>query len=99
MPLIMLMLNNPGKMEHLTNALAQKHIILRFPGVGGIYHDNRIDYIQIKEQKTTIGEIDGKISNYTQEIKVLFDICCGTDLKRAWSFLLFPAVLSIMEWI
>lgn len=71
-PLIMLMLNNPGDLRELTNQLAQKHLLLGFPGAGGANTDNRIDYIQIKQQKTTIGEIDGKKSNYTREIKALF---------------------------
>ena len=61
-PLIMLMLNNPGDLMGLTNELAQKHLILGFPGAGGAHTDNRVDYIQIKQQKTTIGEIDGKKS-------------------------------------
>lgn len=71
--LIMFMLNNPGNMEHLVNELSPKHIILGFPGAGGTYYDSRIDYIQIKQQKTTIGEMDSKAANYTQEIKVLFE--------------------------
>jgi 2-dehydropantoate 2-reductase len=46
-PLIMLMLNNPESTEQLTNELKPKHIILRFPGAGGTYQNNIIDYIQI----------------------------------------------------
>jgi len=49
------------------------HIILGFPGTGGAYHDQFINYIQIKEQKTTIGEIDGTISICTREIKVMLE--------------------------
>ena len=70
---IMFMLNNFDDIELLINELAPKHIISGFPGAGGTYHDNRIDYIQIKQQKTTIGDMDGKISNLTQEIKLLFE--------------------------
>lgn len=71
--LIMFMLNNPDNLEYLINELSPKHIILGFPGAGGTYHDTRIDYIQIKQQQTTIGEMDGKASKHTQEIKVLFE--------------------------
>ncbi|HEV8084085.1 MAG TPA: 2-dehydropantoate 2-reductase N-terminal domain-containing protein [Chitinophagaceae bacterium] len=71
--LIMFMLNNPDSMEYLMNELAPKHLMLGFPGAGGIYHDNRVDYIQIKQQKTTIGEMDGKVSKHTQEIKLRFE--------------------------
>lgn len=72
-PLIMLMLNNPDNIKELKNDVAEKHIMLGFPGAGGTYTDNRIDYIQIKQQQTTIGEMDGKISDYTQKIKILFE--------------------------
>ena len=71
--LIMFMVNNPDNMEYLTKELSPKHIILGFSGAGGTYQNNRIDYIQIKQQKTTIGEIDGKISTCIKEIKVLFE--------------------------
>ncbi len=59
-PLIMFMLNNPDNMEYLKNELAPKHVISGFPGAGGTYHDNQIHYIQIRQQKTTIGEMNGK---------------------------------------
>ena len=72
-PLIMLMLNNPDNMQELQNELAHRHIILGFPGIGGAYAANRIDYIQIKQQQTTIGEMSGKISKQIQEIKELFE--------------------------
>jgi len=72
-PLIMFMLNNPGSVKKLTNELASKHIILGFPGVGGTYKDNVINYIQIGQQNTTIGEIKGEISVCIKEIKVLFE--------------------------
>jgi 2-dehydropantoate 2-reductase len=72
-PLIMLMLNNPESTEPLTKELNPKHIILGFPGAGGIYQNNIIQYIQIKQQETTIGEIDGGISIQIKAIKSLFE--------------------------
>lgn len=72
-PLIMFMLNNPDNMEHLKKELVPKHLMLGFPGAGGMYQDNRINYIQIKQQKTTIGEMNVAISNETKEIKMLFE--------------------------
>ena len=71
--LIMLMFNNPESADQLANELSPKHIIAGFPGVGGISRDNYIDYIRIKEQKTTIGELDGKISAHIKQIKKIFE--------------------------
>src|SRR5579863_1512131 len=72
-PLIMLMLNNPDNIEALTNELKQKHIILGFPGIAGSFENNIIDYIQIKQQHTTIGEKNGEHSVCAIEIKMLFE--------------------------
>lgn len=72
-PLIMFMLNDPESMDQLTNELNPKHIILGFPGAGGSSQNNIINYIQIKQQETTIGEINGEISARIKEIKVLFE--------------------------
>lgn len=72
-PLIMFMFNNIERIEQLTNELYHKHIILGFPGVGGTYRDNFIEYIQIKQQKTTIGEISGDISVLIKDIRTLLE--------------------------
>jgi 2-dehydropantoate 2-reductase len=73
-PLILFMLNNPDDMEQLTAQLPKKDIILGFPGVGGTYQDNFIEFILIKQQKTTIGEVNGQISARTQKIKTIFEM-------------------------
>ncbi|HSZ84823.1 MAG TPA: 2-dehydropantoate 2-reductase N-terminal domain-containing protein [Puia sp.] len=72
-PLIMFMLNNPEHPGILIEALKPKHIILGFPGVGGADENNIINYIQIKQQKTTIGEINGESSDCIKQIKILFE--------------------------
>jgi 2-dehydropantoate 2-reductase len=71
--LIMLMLNNPESTEPLIKELNPKHIILGFPGAGGIYQNNIVEYIQIKQQETTIGEINGETSVQIMEIKSIFE--------------------------
>jgi len=71
--LIMLMLNNPENIDQLVQELKGKHIILGFPGVGGTYQNNVIDYIQIKQQETTVGEINGKPSLHIRPIETLFE--------------------------
>jgi len=72
-PLILFMLNNPEDMTHLRTELHPKHILLGFPGAGGVNLGSRIDYIQIKQQPTTIGEIDSNISNHLTEIKDILE--------------------------
>ena len=87
-PAILFMLNNPDNLQHLTDEFPGKKIILGFPGAGGTFHDSKIDYVQIKEQKTTIGDIEGHITALTKEVKSLFEragfkvaLC---DNMRAW---------------
>jgi len=72
-PLVMFMFNNPVSINQLANELSTKQLILGFPGVGGTIQDNRIDYIQIKQQKTTIGELNGKTSAPVKEIKAFME--------------------------
>jgi 2-dehydropantoate 2-reductase len=70
-PLLLFMLNNPTGTPQLVHELGAKRILLGFPGVGGVYHDGCIDYLQIKQQKTTIGEISGERSTRIKEIKTI----------------------------
>lgn len=70
---ILLMLNYPGNLENIKNQLPGKQLIIGFPGVGGSKEGNQIDYIQIKQQKTTLGEIDGTKSDVVVNLKSLFE--------------------------
>ena len=67
--LIVFMLNNAGGWEDIAHELRPKHIILGFPGVGGIHQGHLVNYIQIKQQKTTIGELNGEDTPAIREIK------------------------------
>ncbi len=72
-PALMFMLNNPDNLEALPQEFPDKKIILGFPGAGGTYRNNEIDYIQLKQQKTTLGDFDGEISLLTQRIKEVLE--------------------------
>jgi len=72
-PLILFLVNNPTGTPHLVYDLDPKHILMGFPGVGGIYCEDRIDYIQIKQQKTTIGEINGQKTTCIKEIRTILE--------------------------
>ncbi|MEO7834829.1 MAG: 2-dehydropantoate 2-reductase N-terminal domain-containing protein [Ginsengibacter sp.] len=85
---IMLMLNNPDNLQELMQEFPAKKIILGFPGSGGTYNNDQIDYVQIKEQKTTIGDIDGNITDLITEIKEIleradFKVTVSTNMQ-AW---------------
>jgi 2-dehydropantoate 2-reductase len=72
-PAIMFMLNNPDNLQQLIQEFPTKKIVLAFPGVGGTYNNNQIDYVQIREQKTTIGDIDGNITDLTIHMKEILE--------------------------
>lgn len=57
---IMFMLNNIQNLDELQQQYPNKDIILGFPGVGGTRKNNTIEYIQIKQQKTTLGNLNGE---------------------------------------
>jgi 2-dehydropantoate 2-reductase len=85
---IFFMLNNPGNSRELTREFPDKRIILGFPGFGGTYRDGRIDYLAIKEQKTTLGDLDGGISNLTEQFSTMltkagFKVAISTNME-AW---------------
>ncbi len=80
---IMFMLNNPDNIELLKNGLPNKHLFLGFPGVGGTLVGKQIDYVQIKQQKTTIGEVDGLPSETINNLKTLFE---SANFKTEISF-------------
>lgn len=85
---IMFMLNNPDNLQELRNEFADRKIILGFPGAGGTFQNGQINYVQIKEQKTTIGDIDGNISAVTKEVEKLlkqagFKVVISDDMQ-AW---------------
>lgn len=68
---IMFMLNNIQNFDELQHQFPDKEIILSFPGVGGTFKNNLLEYIQIKQQKTTLGNLNEETSNLTLKIKGL----------------------------
>lgn len=87
-PLVMFMLNNPENISTITESLHPKHIILGFPGAGGIRNGDTINFIRIKQQKTTIGEINGEKTARIKNIKALlentgFEVSINNNMQ-AW---------------
>lgn len=72
-PLVMLMLNNPDGLDKLVEALQPRQVIFGFPGAGGTREGEEIHYIQIAQQKTTIGTLDGRLTVEVHAVKALFE--------------------------
>ena len=58
-PQILFFGNNPVGKDRIVEALGPERVILGFPGAGGQYADGVIRYLIIRQQRTTIGELDG----------------------------------------
>jgi 2-dehydropantoate 2-reductase len=51
--------NNPRGAERIVAALGRPRVMLGFPGAGGQYGEGVIRYLIIRQQQTTLGELDG----------------------------------------
>lgn len=72
-PLVMLMLNIPDGLDTLVKALAPRQVIFGFPGAGGTLVGEVIHYIQIAQQKTTIGTLDGRHTDEARAVRALWE--------------------------
>jgi 2-dehydropantoate 2-reductase len=82
-PTVLFLVNNPLGIEQLMQALGQR-VLLGFPGVGGTRRTEGMRYLLLRQQPTTIGEVDGRITARLQEIAAM--------LKAAG----FPVAMSRM---
>ncbi|MEO8974097.1 MAG: 2-dehydropantoate 2-reductase N-terminal domain-containing protein [Ktedonobacteraceae bacterium] len=86
-PTVLFMLNNPAGMQPLEMLEAQR-IVLGFPGVGGTRQGEVVRYVLIRQQQTTIGEVDGQVTPRIQEIATLlrkagFSVAPSPDIQAA----------------
>ncbi len=70
-PTVLFLLNNPADMQRL-ELIEPQRIVLGFPGVGGTRQAEVVRYVLIRQQQTTIGEVDGQLTPRIQEIATLF---------------------------
>ncbi|MCO5286201.1 MAG: hypothetical protein M9898_07295 [Chitinophagaceae bacterium] len=68
---ILFMLNNPKELKVIKVYFPTKNILFGFPGVSGTKTENSIEFIQIKQQNTTIG-YDPNNSKIVEKIKYIF---------------------------
>jgi len=81
-PLIMMMFNNPDGMDQLAADLTPKQVLAGFPGYGGKSGEGYTAFIPIKEQPTTIGEMDGRKSS---SVKLLTKVFEESGIKTSFS--------------
>lgn len=88
-PTALFLLNNPAGMQRLAMLEAQRPI-LGLPGVGGTRQGDVVRYVLIRQQQTTIGEVDGQVTPRVQEIATLFG-------KAGFSVALSPDIQATLK--
>lgn len=69
---ILFMLNFPGKIGEIAQSFPDKKTLAGFPGIGGYFDGETVAYIEIKEQKTTIGFLSEGDRKLASTIRKLF---------------------------
>jgi len=86
-PTVLFLLNNPVGMQRL-EILEPHRVVLGFPSVGGTRQGEVIRYILIRQQQTTLGEVDGRVTPRLQHLatafkKAGFSVALSPDMQ-AW---------------
>ena len=86
-PTVLFMLNNPLGIQRY-EILEPQRVVLGFPSVGGTRQDEVIRYILIRQQQTTLGEVDGRVTPRLQQLatafkKAGFSVALSPDMQ-AW---------------
>ena len=89
-PNIMFFGNNAGGFEEMTEALGRDRVLSGFPGAAAVPRDGHIRYVVLdpREQPTTMGELDGVVSNRIKSIAAVFESagfsCSISENMDAW---------------
>jgi 2-dehydropantoate 2-reductase len=57
-PTLLFLLNNPTGIQRL-QTLDPRCVVLGFPGIGGAKQGDVVRYVLIRQQQTTLGEVEG----------------------------------------
>lgn len=68
---IVFMLNNPSGLQRLATIEPQR-VVLGFPSVGGTREGEVVRYILIRQQPTTLGEVNGQVTPRLQQLAAAF---------------------------
>jgi 2-dehydropantoate 2-reductase len=72
-PTLVFFLNNPTGTELLVEQLGSQRVVLGFPGVGGTRAGTRVRYVRIRQQPTTLGEVDGQITLRLRRLSAMLE--------------------------
>ncbi len=86
-PTVLFLLNNPAGMQRL-ESLEPHRVVLGFPSVGGTRQGEVVRYLLIRQQQTTLGEVDGRVTPRLQHLaaafkKAGFSVALSPDMQ-AW---------------
>jgi 2-dehydropantoate 2-reductase len=70
-PLVVFLLNNPTGTQALVEQLGAERVVLGFPGIGGTREGTRVRYLRIRQQPTTLGEVDGRITPRLRQLAAM----------------------------
>jgi len=72
-PSLVFFLNNPTGTEMLVEQLGSQRVVLGFPGIGGTREGTRVRYVQIRQQPTTLGEVDGQMTARLRRLSAMLE--------------------------
>lgn len=68
-PTFLFLLNNATGFDHISHLLGRSRVLAGFPTVGGSRLDHVIHYVLISQQPTTLGELDGALTERLKTIR------------------------------
>jgi 2-dehydropantoate 2-reductase len=71
-PSVLFLHNNAAGPQEMIQALGRERVLLGFSGAGGKREGHVIDYLLIKQQPTTLGEVDGRTTPRLEQIADAF---------------------------
>jgi 2-dehydropantoate 2-reductase len=71
-PTVLFLHNNAVGPQAMIEAIGRERVLLGFSGAGGKRDGHVIYYLIIKQQPTTLGEVDGRITPRLEEIAKTF---------------------------
>jgi 2-dehydropantoate 2-reductase len=72
-PLVVFLMNNPTGTQPLVEQLGSQRVVLGFPGMGGTREGTRVRYVLIRQQPTTLGELDGQITPRLRQFAAMLE--------------------------
>lgn len=72
-PLAVFLLNNPTGTHQLVERLGSQRVVLGFPGIGGTREGTKVRSMRIRQQPTTLGEVDGRITPRLRQLAAMFE--------------------------